>query len=83
MFFICADGKKTAFVYALRTFGITADRDDCTNFGKLKAVFTKTGKLAIQSLSNAGIQSLRSTRIQAKQDGDNPSRSAVIPYERV
>ena len=37
-FFICADGKKTAFVCAVRTFLITADRENCTNFGKLKSV---------------------------------------------
>ena len=27
LFFICADGKKTAFVGVVRTFWITADRD--------------------------------------------------------
>ena len=37
-FFICADGKKTAFVGAVRTFLITADRDSSTNIGKLKSV---------------------------------------------
>ena len=33
------------------------------NFGKPKSYFTNVGKLATQSLSTAGIQSLRSTRI--------------------
>ena len=37
-FFICADGKKTAFVCAVREFGIAADRGSCTNSGKLKSV---------------------------------------------
>ena len=37
-FFICADGKKTAFVGAVRLFWITADRVICTNFVKLKSV---------------------------------------------
>ena len=38
LFFICADGKKTAFVGAVCTFVITADRDGCTNFGNMKSV---------------------------------------------
>ena len=37
-FFICADGKKTALVGAVRTFLITADRGIGYNFGKLKSV---------------------------------------------
>ena len=82
MFFICADGKKTALVSAVRAFWITADRDGCTNFWQDEICFTKMGKLAIQSLSNVGIQSLRSTRIQAQTALNHLSRSAVILNER-
>ena len=38
MLFICADGKKTALVGAVRLFWITANRDGYTNIEKLKSV---------------------------------------------
>ena len=31
-------GKKRRLYGAVRTFGITADRDGCTNFGNMKSV---------------------------------------------
>ena len=37
-FFICADGKKTAFVGAVRTFVITADRGIGNNIGNMKSI---------------------------------------------
>ena len=45
-FFICADGKKTAFVGAVRTFVITADRV-VGEILKTEIYFTKIGKCAI------------------------------------
>ena len=48
-FFICADGKKTAFVRAVRLFVIAADRDGCTSFCKLKSVSPIWGNLRYKS----------------------------------
>ena len=41
LFFICADGKKTALVRAVRTFLIAADRENGNNFVKLKSVSSR------------------------------------------
>ena len=44
MFFICADGKKTALVSAVRTFLITADRDGWEQYWEAEVCFTKIGE---------------------------------------
>ena len=45
MLFICADGKKTALVGAVRLFLITANRDGYTNIEKLKSISPRQGNV--------------------------------------
>ena len=76
-FFICADGKKTVLVGAARTFLITADRDGCTNFGKMKSVSP------IQGNFNTNLRKCRYSVIEKHPDTSQtvlkqPSRLAVI-----
>ena len=49
-FFICADGKKTAFVGAVRLFWIAANRVVVYNFVKLKSVSPRQGNAPKGSL---------------------------------